>query len=141
MLIISKSLDQITKKERRRLNYLTLRGSSLLRDDILKATKNLDKYQLFLTYIDDKIVGWSAAFPEILTTEWVEYDEAYRIYTYVQTVHRRKGVGKQLIKRASKWACRKVEMVRVFAWDSRSEKFYRSCIELPVQVDVEYAYG
>ena len=70
MKILSKSLEAITKEERRRLNYLTLKGNSLMREDVLRAEDCHEEFQLFMAINEEeKIIGWSVLFPEDLSTD------------------------------------------------------------------------
>jgi len=133
--ITSKPLNKLSKDERKRLNYLTLRPASLMRDDVLHRETDLEQFQIFLTRINTKIVGWAVIFPEHMSTEWPWIkSSSLCIYTYVQYAHRRKGIGKQLLRRASLWSKRKKKKVKVFAWDKRSDYFFESCNKLPIKI-------
>ena len=137
--IVSKPLDEITKAERRRLNYLTLRSYSLMRDDVLHAKENLDQFQLFLA-CTNKIIGWCVIFPGKLSTDVYEENDSHYIYTYVQRLYRRKGIGKSLVTRASEWAQKEGNISEVFAWNEMSESFFGVCQEnVPIEMVVEYA--
>lgn len=136
--IVSKTLDTLSKEERRRLNYLTLKRNSLMRDDVMRAHEDLDQYQLFLAILDNTIIGWSALFPCDLSTECCSFNKYY-IYTYVQSCFRRKGVGMQLLDAASQWAKDLEVECEVFAWNEDSENFFKYCAAMPINLVIDYA--
>ena len=111
-----------------------------MRDDVLKAKKGLEQFQLFLAYTD-KIVGWGVIFPGKLSTDVYEENDSYYIYTYVQTIYQRQGIGKALLTKASDWAQQEGVMAEVFAWNAKSEEFFSSCQDragLPIEIVIEY---
>jgi len=116
--VSSKTLDKVTSAERAMLNRLTLRGDSLMRDDILHRKDFLEDINVFIARVDGKIVGWSCIFPN-----------GYKhcsIYTYVAYSHRRQGIGKRLLNKAVECAKRRRLDVSVYPWDNRSEKFFHA---------------
>ena len=131
MKIISKSLALISKEERRRLNYLTLKGNSLMREDVLRAEDCYDEFQIFMAINEEnKIIGWSVLFPEDLSTDCYDpSSDKHCLYTYVQTLYRRKGVGKLLVAAACDFAKEKDFVAQVFPWDARSEGFFEECAD------------
>lgn len=82
--------DETTTKEKRSLTSLTLRRGSGMRDawktighrDYLDAEHNV-----FIAYLDNKIVGWA-----LCSSLWSRMEAMF----YVSVKHRRKGIGHKL---------------------------------------------
>lgn len=125
--LTSKSLATLSKPERVRLNYLTLRSSkvdtreSMMRQDILHRQRGLDKIQLFLLRdAQGIIIAWSSVLPRPPKNG---IQRAF-VYTYVMRACRRQGLGTRLINRALQWCQKQSFSPQVFAWDTRSDDFF-----------------
>lgn len=121
--LIARRLDRITPEERRRLNYLTLRGDgvnvSSMREDILRRKRALHRIQLFIVLdAAGTIVAWSSVLPWRKSTAY--------IYTYVMQMHRRQGLGTRLINRAIAWCAKQCYQPQVSYWDTGSERFFKT---------------
>lgn len=124
VVIYQKTLDQITAAERKRLNYLTLKGGSMMREEVLQRKYRLKAIQLFIAVVDETIVGWSAVVKE-------------KVYTYVMKAFRRQGIGSELLTRASNWMVNnKKKKAVVLAWDDNSTEFFSICENRNIPVDV-----
>jgi len=123
--IYYKTLNEITTKDRRVLNGLTLRPASGMRDDVLSKKDNLDSYHIFMAKQQGLVIGWAVLFPENLVDCFYKNSEDYCCYVYVRYSARRKGVGTRLLKKVTKLAKSKGN-VKVFPWDDRSDKFFEA---------------
>lgn len=128
LIIYQKCLNQLLQAERRRLNYLTLKGNadqeSMMRSDVLRRKKNLQQVQVFIALLDGVIVGWSATV-------------SGKVYTYVMRSCRRLGIGSDLLAHASNWLWNtRKKKATVLAWDDGSAEFFSICEsrQLPVNV-------
>ena len=124
--IYYKNLSEITAKERKVLNSLTLRPSSGMRDDVLSKRKDLDQYEVFLAKQEGKIIGWAVLFPENLVGPFYCTSISYCSYVYVRYTNSRCGIGTKLLKRVIKKAKKLKVKVRVFPWDDRSDNFFET---------------
>jgi GNAT superfamily N-acetyltransferase len=122
--IRSKPLSKLSKEERRYLNYLTLKGESYMRIDVLRQRENLEDYQIFIAKISNSIVGWAVIFPEKYALDRSTKSKAYCLYAYVKYRNRRQKVGSKLLRHALRWSARRRIKVNVFPWDTRSDNFY-----------------
>lgn len=137
MRILSKKLSNFNKLELEQLNRLTLKGNSLMREEILQSTGETRKYiRVFYVKVDKKIIAWSSIqLPKSRRTH-----KYIKVYTYVMKKYRQNGFGKRLITAANKFLEQNYYVPRVFAWDTSSFKFFNRCrkIGLPLNV-IKYA--
>ena len=127
----TKPFLKLTPEERRYLGYLTLKGESYMRIDVLqkkppKFENQLSEYQVFLVKEGTSIVGWSVIFPEKYAIDRPSSSKDYCLYIYIKWSHRRKKLGSKLLRYALRWAARKKYKVNAFPWDKRSDEFYEN---------------
>lgn len=143
MRLYSKKLSSVTKEESVKLSKLTIKQDSMMRSDILRAKTNRDSIKIFLIKDQGEIVAWSSVLPSDTYYYKLRAKQKgpkpvrfAKIYTFVKRSYRSQGLGKRLINSASKWARENKFTPKVFAWNHNSFKFFKSCANQGLKLNV-----
>jgi len=136
--IREKWLSNCSGEELKQMNRLRLKGDSMMYDDVICTPTGRDKIRVFLVKEDGKrIVAWSCVLLPPKRGEncpcyifnkltWIKN---FPIYTYVNKAYRKMGIGKRLIRRASKFILARNGWPTVFFYNEPSSKFFASLQE------------
>lgn len=143
MRLYSKKLSSVTKAEIVKLSKLTIKQDSMMKSDILRAKNNRESIRIFIIKDQGEIVAWSSVLPSNIYYYQLRAKQKggkpvryAKIYTFVKRDYRGRGLGKRLIKNASKWAKENKFTPKVFAWNKNSFKFFKSCANRGLTLNV-----
>lgn len=102
---------------RNRLLKLSFRAASSLRDAVYEIQDEPDHaHKVFVLFKEEAPVAWSLV-------SWSDFEEGYVLMFYTKRAYRRKGYGRQLYRRARRWALERGNYI--FYSEGPNEKFFK----------------
>lgn len=119
---VTRPMDKLSKNSIDQLRLLTKQKNSSMRRYLLEYEEDPLLRDLAVMIVKDNnhYVGWSLM--DLVSGHIAE------VQLFVHSDYRRLGVGKKLFNRSLKYLRTKhIDEIRVFPWNARSEKFFKSC--------------
>lgn len=103
---------------------LTINCRYGMRQLLSKISKEPQRYasaEVFLCYMNDKLVGWSAIAPATFTIS-----NRTELWVYTRRTHRRKGLGTLLYKKAKNRLKRIMSRNSIAPWNEAGYEFFKA---------------